>query len=200
MSWQLNLIQMKPYRSDTPQEFLEYSQRGFGRIKVCIFLCGTGIPNSRKPRRNSPDLRSFLKRRLEEQMSRCEVWLGEHRDMIRAYKQAAGGRGNLADYEYSLAHSRKIDLVIIFPSSPGSFAELGMFCRAKKIAPKLTIFVDDGFRGTKAYIMAGAVEAARIRRSQVLFVDYRNRERIWKKVRDIILDERERKRSDTLDF
>jgi hypothetical protein len=191
---------MKPFRQPTPLEFFEENQRGFRRIKVRIFLCGKGISKKKESRQRSQDLRTFLKRRLEDESIRCEVWLGEHRDLIRAYRQAVGGSGNLADYEFSLAHSKKTDLVIIFPSGPGSFAELGMFCRAKKIAPKMTIFVDRGYRGTRAYIMAGAVEAAKIRRSQILFVDYRNREHVWRKVKEIVLNEREKKRAEALDL
>lgn len=186
---------MKEFRKPTSKEFYEENRRGFDRVPLCIFLCGKGNFGNRR----SQNLRSFLKSKIESEVHRCKVWLGEHQSLIRAYRSAGGGQGNLADYEYAFAQRSKTDLVIIFPSGPGSFAELGIFCREKEIASKMTIFVNRTFRGNKRFIMAGAVEAARIRRSQIIFVNYRNRKDIWQEMKRIILSERERKRGEELD-
>jgi len=194
---------MKNIRPTTPHEFQRENSEGFSKVPIQIFLCGKGLPRKKKSRKrssnSSSDLRIYLRSRLRKEVKRCEVWLGEHISLIRAYRRGLGGPGNLADYEFALALRKDTDLVILFPSGPGSFAEIGMFCRNKPIALKMVVFVDRKLRGRRGFLMAGPYEAARIRRAQIRYVNYADKEDIWKSVHSLVLEEKEKKRARELD-
>ena len=98
---------------------------------------------------------------------------------------------NLADHELALAH--KIDLLVIFPSSAGSIAELGMFCLEDTIAQKMAIFLSRRFRRSRSFVVNGPVAAAKRRNSKIFYVDYSDRDKIWKEVRSLVLDIRANK-------
>jgi hypothetical protein len=165
-------------------EFARAVDTAFDRVTVNVFLCGKGLLKETPARR---DIRLFLRSKLESEVKNCRVKLGEHRTLMRSFKNAAGERAfNLADHEFALA--RTIDLLVIFPCSPGSFAELGMFCLQQPIAAKMAIFLSSRFRKGGGFIVEGPVAAAEIRRSRVFRVDYSDRATIWKKVRDMVLD------------
>lgn len=151
------------------------------------------MPRTRSRRRE--DIRSFLRKRVNAELVRCAVRLGEHPDLIKAFKRAAGrSAANLADHELGLARGRSTDLVIIFPSSPGSFAELGMFSMARKIAAKMVVFVDRRHRRADSYLRHGPIRAAKLRSARVYFVDYSDRDRIWAKVKSLVREQKTVKR------
>jgi hypothetical protein len=181
-------------------EYLAKTLESLDRIRVDIFLCGSAINkrNALKRRRGHRDIRLFLKRRLEKRLKQCHVRLGEHKALIHAYSEAVGPRAsNLADHEFALA-KEKMDLVVIFPCSPGSFAELGMFCLAQGIPTKMRIFVDKQYRNSRGYVMQGPVKAAAQNNAGVFFVDYLDREKIWEHVHHIVLEVKARKRKRSL--
>ena len=91
-----------------------------------------------------------------------------------------------------------MDLVIIFPCSPGSYAELGMFSIIDPIASKLVIFIDQQHRERKGYLLYGPVKAAKLRRARIHYVDYNKKERIWQRVLSILNEVKARKRSKKL--
>jgi hypothetical protein len=173
------------------------TRRDLARVMVSMFLCGPGKTEARRgaKRKAREDIRSFLRKRIYEEFVQCEVKLGEHEGLIRAFSRAAGKTAaNLADHELSLAATKRMDLVVIFPCSPGSFAELGMFCMAKKIAPKMVVFFDRQYKNRKSYVRHGPIEAARLRKARIFYVDYADRNRIWTRVRDIVQQQKEIKR------
>jgi len=128
----------------------------------------------------------FLQDKLQSEVKNCRVKLGEHRSLIERYRIAAGNVAfNLADHEFTMA--RTIDLIVIFPCSPGSFAELGMFSREESIAAKMAIFLDARFGDSKGYILEGPVAAAKLRQSKVYVQDYSDRDAILKEVMDLVM-------------
>jgi hypothetical protein len=173
------------------------TRRDLARVLVNMFLCGPGQVVARRGAKRKPreDIRSFLRKRIYAEFTQCEVKLGEHPGLIKAFRRAAGKTAaNLADHELGLAATKKMDLVVIFPCSPGSFAELGMFCMAKKIAPKMVVFFDKQYRQEKSYVRHGPIEAARLRKARVFFVDYSDRKRIWARVKEVVQQQKEIKR------
>jgi hypothetical protein len=181
-------------------EYLATTEEGLNRIRVKVFLCGPAVTKRTASARRGDhaDIRLFLKGKLERGLKRCEVRLGEHKALIRAFSKGVGPRAaNLADHEFALA-KEQMDLVIIFPCSPGSFAELGMFCLVGEIARKMRIFVHKDYRKHKSYVIEGPVRAAKQNDAKVFFVDYLQREKIWKYVRDIVLEVKARKRKRNL--
>jgi len=186
----------RPFRDPLSKEVNIDTTRSLDRFPVRVFLCGPEIKAGRraKQKNRQTDLRVFIKSKLASEMKRCIVRLGEHKEMIRAYTEATGRRAsNLANHEFSLV-TNKMDVVIIFPSSPGSFAELGMFCLAGQVAEKLRIIIDMEFKKSKGYVMLGPVKAAEQNNAKVVFVNYRKRLDVWHEVRELVLEVKAKKR------
>jgi hypothetical protein len=180
-------------------DYLQETQKDLERISVNMFLCGEGRSQPRrKGTSDGVDIRSFLKEKIRTELVRCDVKLGEHVELMKAFREVAGKSSNLADHELALARRKKMDLVIIFPCSPGSFAELGMFSVAEKIAPKMIVFVDHRHKRKNSYLRHGPIKAATLRRARVFFVDYKKRDHIWRTVRDLVIEQKSKKRSSKL--
>lgn len=164
-------------------EFYDSLSAGLDKVPLSVFLCGKGLSSSPSSRR---DIRTYLQSMLEAEIKSCRVKLGEHKILIRTYKKAVGEKAtNLADHEWELA--ARIDLLVIFPSSPGSIAELGMFCLEEKIAEKMVIFLSRKHRGSRSFVVNGPVAAAKRRNSKVFYVDYSDRGKIWNEVKNLVL-------------
>lgn len=158
-------------------------------IVTRIFLCGSALPENSN--QTAFDIRTHLKQKIEEKFGRnCEVRMGEHQEAINAYNAAVESRTNLASYELSLAAFT--DIVIIFPDSPGSFAELGMFSVAEHIARKMVIFIRTKFKESKSFVMYGPVALAEKNNARVIPIDYSDLETIWNHVSEAIRDRRQR--------
>ena len=172
------------------------TKRSLDRFEVRVFLCGAANKANRagRSRNRQKDIRTFLKSKLNSELKHCVVRLGEHKEMIRAFTEATGARAsNLADHEFALV-KKHMDLVIIFPCSPGSYAELGMFCLAKPVAEKMRIIINRKYKNEKSYLMLGPVKAAEQNNARIVFVNYRKRKDVWKEVKDLVLEVKARKR------
>ncbi len=170
-------------------EFAQDLSVGLDDVPLTVFLCGSGLPSKRS---NRKDIRTYLEGMLQTEIKSCRVKLGEHKVLIRTYATAVGGTAtNLADHEMWLAS--KTDLLIIFPSSAGSFAELGMFCLQNAIARKMVVFVSRRYKRSNSFVVNGPVAAARRRDSKVYYVNYSHRTEIWKRVKSLVLDIRANK-------
>ena len=188
---------MRPKQDGFTKDYEVDTRRDLARVLVNMFLCGPGKVVARRgaKRQAREDIRSFLKKKIYAEFAQCEVKLGEHTGLIKAFRRAAGKTAaNLADHELGLAATKKTDLVVIFPCSPGSFAELGMFCMAPKIAPKMVVFFDTQYKNQKSYVRHGPVEAARLRKARIFYVDYADRNHIWTRVKQVVQDQKEIKR------
>jgi hypothetical protein len=200
MTEKFGLQRMRNQPDRYTKDYLQETRRDLERISINVFLCGAGqpLPRRRETAHSQSDIRSYLKEKIRTELDRCDVKFGEHKELISAFRKVAGKAANLADHELGLARRKKMDLVIIFPCSPGSFAELGMFSVAERIAPKMIVFVDLQHRRNDSYLRHGPIKAAALRRARVFFVDYKKREHIWRRVRDLVLEQKSRKRSSKL--
>lgn len=108
----------------------------------------------------------------------------EHKGLTRIAKRRFGAGHDLATYERFLAEQS--DLVVIIPSSPGSFCELGYFSMIQEICVKTIIFLDRNFQKSKSYIMDGPVSSARNKRAHIKRIDYSNIDGAWKVVKSEI--------------
>ena len=134
---------------------------------------------------------------LEEEIG-CRVFLGEHNELITSYRKAVGQAVpadhdlklvNLTLFEANLADY--VDLIVILPDSPGSFAELGMFSVAPNVCPKLLLIIDQKYEGASSFIVRGPVLAAKNNRAQVEYVSYDDKEAILSSVRAEVIRIRE---------
>jgi len=186
----------EPFKDLLSNEVSVVTKRSLDKFPVRVFLCGSAVknPRSRSGRARRKDIRIFIKSKLKSEMKQCEVTLGEHKNTTRAYAEAIGRRAfNLADHEFALVKNH-MDLVIIFPCSPGSFAELGMFCLVEDVAGKLWIIVDREQKTSKGYVMLGPVKAAEQNNAKVVYVDYKHRDNVWKEIKELVLEVKARKR------
>jgi hypothetical protein len=108
-----------PIRRDIFTRDYEAGQRrDLARMLVNMFLCGPGTVVAKRgaKRKVRDDIRSFQKKKIYAEFAQCQVKLGEHVGLIRAFRRAAGKTAaNLADHELGLASTKGIDLVVIFP-------------------------------------------------------------------------------------
>jgi hypothetical protein len=168
------------------------------KVQVKVFLCGKALAQAVSIQEQvEVDIRAYLLTRLETEVG-CNVFLGEHNRLIRTYYSATGNAlpedqnlddVNLCLFEASLADY--VDLIVIFPDSPGSFAELGMFSVAPGVCPKLLLMIKAEHEGTASFINRGPIKAARNNRAQVEYIDYSDRETIFRVVRAEIVKIRE---------
>jgi hypothetical protein len=163
------------------ENFKAYVAHNRERAHVRVFLCGKALPNEPLTNHLQAHLRAYLWERLERELHGCQVFLGEHTNLIKQYELASGRKVaddehtqavNLAHFEASLA--KWAHLVVIFPESPGSFAELGMFSVAPKIGRKLLLMMDSRYESHQSFINRGPVRAAEKNGARVHFVDYEN--------------------------
>ena len=159
--------------------------------RVRVLLCGATLSGSvPKPDDFNRYLRYEIKRRLEE--DGAQVVLGEDELLYDALRKAAKVEVGLADFELIFA-AYSVDLVIMFPCSPGSFAELGMFALVEKTAWRLIIVIDDREDHSGGFVTRGPVVQAKENGGRVKCLRYDDINGIWDFVRNTVDSERVRK-------
>lgn len=110
--------------------------------KVTIFLCGGEISNQSNARSKMATIFS--------KYSRYELLYPEDLfdDLL-----AGQGQHSLLELENILADS--VDAIVLFPESPGSFAELGAFSNNKELAKKMVVVANKKFKSDKSFINYG---------------------------------------------
>jgi hypothetical protein len=79
-------------------------------------------------------------------------------------------RQDLLSLENMLADS--VDVIVIIPESPGSFAELGAFANDAKLREKIICIIDSKFKKDKSFINEGPVKLVRKNNKEgVIFID-----------------------------
>jgi len=99
-------------------------------------------------------MRSFFMRHASRKLKNCNLLLAESAfDDIS--KHAQFSFRNIAHFEHLLA--QVVDCVVIFPESPGSFAELGFFAHSE--ARKITLVVNRlDLQSVDSFINAGVID------------------------------------------
>jgi hypothetical protein len=125
-----------------------------------IFLCGADISDKSKAR------------------SKVATLLGDTRKNHLLYPEdifddllAGQGKYSILKLENILAES--VDVIIICPESPGSFAELGAFSNNKDLAKKTIVLSENKYKNEKSFINYGPYRLIKESRSgKVLHVKY----------------------------
>lgn len=174
------------------------------QIFVNVFLCGAAF-NSKLPLSKliATDIRAYLNDRIVASNKNCRVFFGEHSDLIKQYSTAVGKitgvadkKTNLALFEMQLAHF--VDLIVIFPSTAGSFSELGMFVTKDTLGKKLLLIQEPKHRTAKSFVARGPVDLAAKRSGTILYLSYSEKETVFKAVQAKIAALHEVKLSDAL--
>ncbi|MCZ7850666.1 MULTISPECIES: hypothetical protein [Agrobacterium] len=162
------------------QEKFRNAARAAGLQRV-VFLAGPYIETAKPPRRNSTNKAAVLRYKLYHALE-AEGWivtLGEYEKLIDAADPLLGDHNNAALAEISHARSVDTDAIIMLPSSPGSFLELGAFSHLEDICIKMLIIVDAKYRDHKNYMNSGPIKHAQNNHADVQFIDYANYEDCW---------------------
>ncbi len=110
--------------------------------KVTVFLCGGELSNSQNARSKMAEIFS--------KYPRYELLYPE--DMFDDLL-AGQGQHSLLKLETILADS--VDSIVLFPESPGSFAELGAFSNNEALAKKMVVVSSNKFKSDKSFINYG---------------------------------------------
>jgi hypothetical protein len=110
--------------------------------KVTVFLCGGAVSDSQNAR--------FRMANVFAKTQRYELLYPEDLfdDLL-----AGQGQHSLLKLENILAES--VDSIVLFPESPGSFAELGAFSNNENLAKKMVVVSNKKFKSDKSFINYG---------------------------------------------
>lgn len=79
-------------------------------------------------------------------------------------------RGDLLSLENMLAES--VDVIVIIPESPGSFAELGAFANDRNLREKIVCIIDKKYKKDKSFVNEGPVKLIRkVNKNGLIFID-----------------------------
>lgn len=125
------------------------------------------------------------------------VYLGEDVQLRQNSAKHYGTRSNAVTFErhHILNHS---DVLIVLPSSVGSFCEAGDWVSSKDICSKMLMLIERKYEGEANYINLGPVEMARMFQAKVKYLDYSDQERVLDECIVHLQDLAEAKRVDQL--
>ncbi|WP_086983797.1 retron St85 family effector protein [Vibrio aphrogenes] len=112
------------------------------RKRVTVFLCGADIKNDKTARSQMAAVFSHY--------PRYELLYPEDLfdDLL-----AGQGQHSLLKLEGILADS--VDAIVLFPESPGSFAEIGAFSNNEQLARKMVVLSNKRYKSNKSFINYG---------------------------------------------
>ena len=152
---------------------------GFGddlaSIKVSILVCG---PDMTKSNDNEA---AGLRKKILERCSNSEIGIkAEHKELLEIGKKKLGQGFNLCTSELSIC--KKCDLIILFPSSCGSFAESGFFSNYDEVCNKMVVIIDKTHEKKESFLLKGPIKLCEMRKAKVLYCNYKDIEEIWKTI------------------
>lgn len=176
------------------QERFTNAAKAAGLQRV-TFLAGPYIETAKAPRKSHKNRAALLRYKLFHYLDN-EGWivtLGEYEKLIDAAEPLFGDDNNAAVAEISHAKSKETDAIIMLPSSPGSFLELGAFAHVQEICPKMLVIVDKQYEKDTNYMNSGPVKEAANNGAKVIFLDYQDHEKCLSAVTDFTTKRARRK-------
>ncbi|WP_433760935.1 hypothetical protein [Brucella anthropi] len=159
-------------------------------LQFKVFLAGPYIESTgKKPGRGENNKAKRLRYALYHRLLNINwvVTMGEYKNLIEAANPLLGSRNNAASAE--LLHAkRSTDAVVMLPSSPGSFLELGAFSLYEDVCSKMLIIIDKKHESDQPnYLNTGPIPAAKTRGAKVIFIDYDDHEMCWASVEEFVV-------------
>ncbi len=136
------------YISLTIDEIRNLLKNGFDDSQKTIFLCG-------KDKSDKKSLRYKFSTFLSQEKG---ITLTYPEDLFEDLLEGQG-KNSLLSLETQLADS--VDLIVLIPESPGSFAELGAFSMDKTLAKKMLVMRLGEFKSGKSFINHGPIRLVR---------------------------------------
>lgn len=169
------------------EELLRNAQRASGLERVA-FLAGPFIKVDKAPRKNARNTAAVLRHFLFHKLTNAgwHVTLGEYEKLIGATAPLLGDQNNAALAEFDHAKSRRTDAIVMLPSSPGSFLELGSFCHDEDICRKMLVIVDAQYQAHENYMNTGPIIEARENGAKTEFIDYADKDLCWTSIEPFV--------------
>jgi hypothetical protein len=175
--------QARARRTNVLNEFVSRIEEAVAEIRLTVFVCGPAVPLKKTKQKLSPGTiaRQFVTNKITE-IGSIVIW-GEHFEKNKLPRGKAAFRYFTdADKEVLFAH-KSADLIIIFPESAGSLAELGGFSLHDGVARKMLVVFDRHRKGDKGFVVQAVARAAKSRKARIRYRDYKRLEELWKEVR-----------------
>ena len=161
-------------------DFAQRLPQAVSETRFTVFICGP-TPTQK----SGGALRQYVSDRIARLTGVTVVW-AEHPD----FQGSIGGNIHLKKFNdvtkelnFAIEHS---DLTIIFPDSPGSFVELGIFGMHPKVCPQLVIVFDRRHKSQKGFVIDAMGESAKARSATIKFVKYHHRRVVSDELEKII--------------
>lgn len=154
---------------------LDAAERAEERISV--FLAGPYINIAKTDRHKDNKSSDATKLRFKLYHALTElgysVYLGEDVELRENGDKHYGAHANAVVYErhYIIKHT---DAVIVLPSSPGSFCEIGDWAPAEEICKKMLLVIDQAHKRKVNYINSGIVRFAKKNGAEIEYHKYRS--------------------------
>ncbi|WP_197710769.1 MULTISPECIES: retron St85 family effector protein [Serratia] len=149
----INNIHEKDFNS-IAREINGIIKDGLDDSKKIIFLCG-------KDKSDKNSYRHKISLLLEKEKN---YQLAYPEDLFEDLLEGQAGNSLLA-LEEQLAEA--VDLIILIPESPGSFAELGAFSMRKELASKMLILRQGKYKSDKSFINHGPIRLVKTAKGHV---------------------------------
>jgi hypothetical protein len=147
------------------------------KLKTSIFLCGANIYDKTKIRYTFSEVfnDNFYSRFYD---------LVYPEDIFDELLYSRQGK-DLLSLENILAKS--IDVILIIPESPGSFAELGAFSNVESLRKKIVCIVDQKYKKDKSFINQGPIRLIKkTNKNAIVYVDPDNLTKDLSQIRSAI--------------
>ncbi|WP_448702527.1 retron St85 family effector protein [Mucilaginibacter sp. AW1-3] len=142
-------------------------------FKTSIFLCGADINRKDK-------IRFKISEALTDWWNSYQYDLVFPEDIFDEILYNSKGK-DLLSLENLLAES--IDVILLIPESPGSYAELGAFANDEKLRSKMICLVDEQYKKDKSFINQGPLKLVKkANKEGIIFIDPNN---VTKHIKDI---------------
>lgn len=130
-------------------------KNGFNDSRKVIFLCGKDKSAKDSTRAKISELLILDK----------NFQLAYPEDLFEDVLEGQA-KNSLLDLETHLADA--VDLIVLIPESPGSFAELGAFAMKTELAEKMLVLRQSKYKSDKSFINHGPIRLVRAAKGQIL--------------------------------
>ena len=164
-----------------------------GKDKFRIFLFGPSLKADQivaEPRFDDSliDHARFL-RYFVAKVLRDAGWLvdfGEDPQMLEMWAKLRGpiDQGKM-EYDHAFA---ACGAIVVLPSSPGSFCEMGLFASSKDISRKTLAVVHAEYKDAQSFFRQGLVRVFQSRSGRCAYETYKNKEAVLAAIREFIED------------
>ena len=161
----------------------------YAKSKFRIFLAGPYIHPDQKPSAKAKKYRAHrLRFSLYHQIQKNynTPLIGENELLLKSSRQKLKTMDTVSTIE--LFAARKMNGIIIIPSSPGSFCELGLFTSDYDTCGKMLILIDAQYENRQSYLTDGPVKRAERYHATISYVDYDDTSTAWNVSQEFLED------------